>query len=345
MSECKSQDAATTKEGCQEESDNSDMVNEVEDKVSIQQILEGMTNEFNKSVSPVKSVDAIRPSENPDHEEPQRSSATTIVDEISNGVDGNSNVDNFEDDRTISTTCSTTTAATSMMTTTTTVMDITMTTTSTSITSTTITATTAVASATIAATIIQKENNVESITEENHYGEDEGAPKQDVVKKDSNIPRIVLTFRTIDENTDHGKKTKISSCSSNLTLVPDELANCDQIGGVSVKIENPDESSDNVEKSDSEECKIEEGLTKNNREKDKEEEKQVKEAEKSKHVEPVADEKNNEEMSNIQETAAKAATPPEPTPPITRKRRVGRPRLRTLRFFIFCYFIFLDICS
>lgn len=344
MSECKSQDAATTKEGCQEESDDSDMANEVEDKVSIQQILEGMTNEFNKSVSPVKSVDANRPSENPDHEEPQRPSATTIVDEISNGVHGNSNVDIFEDDRTISTTCSTTTASTTMMTTTTTAMDMTTTTTSTSITTTTITATTAVASATMAATIIQKENNVESITEENHYGEDEGALKQDVVKKDTNIPRIVLTFRTIDENTDHGKKTKISSCSSNLTLVPDELANCDQIGGVSVKIENPDESSDNVEKSDSEECKIGEGLTKDSREKDKEEEKQIKETEKSKHMESVADEKNNE-MSNIQETAAKAATPSESTPPITRKRRVGRPRLRTLRFFIFCYFIFLDICS
>ncbi|XP_008550725.1 histone-lysine N-methyltransferase EHMT2 isoform X2 [Microplitis demolitor] len=71
-------------------------------------------------------------------------------------------------------------------------------------------------------------------------------------KKD-NIPRIVLTFRTIDETTNDGRKTKISSCASNLSLVPDELGNCDQIGGVSVKIEHSDDHSDAAEKSDNEE--------------------------------------------------------------------------------------------
>lgn len=191
-------------------------------------------------------------------------------------------------------------------------------------------------------TTAQEDNNVEPVVEENHRCDDEGTLKQELIKKDNNIPRIVLTFRTIDENTDHGKKTKISSCSSNLNLVPDELANCDQIGGVSVKIENPDESSDIVEKSDSEECKIEEKPTEDTQDKDKvqgekveeEEEKQVKEAEKSKNMEqPVVDEKNNEKTAVTDETPVPSDNVPEPplsTTPITRKRRVGRPRLRTL---------------
>lgn len=71
--------------------------------------------------------------------------------------------------------------------------------------------------------------------------------KQQESKKDGNIQRIVLTFRTIDETTDNGKKTKISSCGSNLSLVPDELGHCDKIGGVSVKIEHSnDEIGTNV---------------------------------------------------------------------------------------------------
>ncbi|XP_043464292.1 histone-lysine N-methyltransferase EHMT2 isoform X2 [Leptopilina heterotoma] len=85
----------------------------------------------------------------------------------------------------------------------------------------------------------------------------ENQDAKEAFKKDSNIPRIVLTFRTIDENTDSGKKTKISSCSSNLALVPDELANCTQIGGVSVKIETSEEYLDSADKSDTEEAKVE----------------------------------------------------------------------------------------
>ncbi|KAK2584128.1 hypothetical protein KPH14_006564 [Odynerus spinipes] len=307
MSECKSQDAASTKEGCQEEGEDSDMTGDgVEDKVSIQQILEGMTNEFNKSVSPVKSVDVNRPSDNLEHEESQRvpsvttTTTTAAADEVSNGVDGSHDVEKSED------------APATMATMT--------------------TATTATATTTSNATTTQQEDNVESAVEENHRGEEEAAVKQEAVKKDSNIPRIVLTFRTIDENTDHGKKTKISSCSSNLTLVPDELANCDQIGGVSVKIENPDESSDIVEKSDSEEGKTEEPVE-DPKEKDKEEQKQAEEEGKKESTELAVDEKNNEETANTDQAtipSAEATESAESTAPITRKRRVGRPRLRTL---------------
>lgn len=138
--------------------------------------------------------------------------------------------------------------------------------------------------------------------------------KEDDGKKEGNIPRIVLTFRTIDEKTDHGKKTKISSCSSNLSLVPDELANCDQIGGVSVKIELPEEQS---EKSDSEENK------KGGKEKEKE-------------VETKEEEKVKDEMEPVKEEEVKVETemnekvaPAEP--PRLRKRRTGRFRLRNNR--------------
>lgn len=86
-------------------------------------------------------------------------------------------------------------------------------------------------------------------------------PEDEVVlsnlsKKDGNIPgRIVLTFRTIDEKTDRGKKTKISSCDSTLSVVTDDLSNCEQISGVSVKIENF-EDCDGTNKSSSESKKI-----------------------------------------------------------------------------------------
>ncbi|XP_011506175.1 PREDICTED: histone-lysine N-methyltransferase EHMT1 isoform X3 [Ceratosolen solmsi marchali] len=97
---------------------------------------------------------------------------------------------------------------------------------------------------------IIKENIPEKKSEKTVTDE---VPKQEAInKKDNNIPRIVLTFRTIDENTDHGKKTKISSCASNLSLVPDELVKCDQISGVSVKI---DEICDEISKSDTITCK------------------------------------------------------------------------------------------
>ncbi|XP_015108514.1 histone-lysine N-methyltransferase EHMT1 [Diachasma alloeum] len=77
--------------------------------------------------------------------------------------------------------------------------------------------------------------------------------RQEAPKKDGNVPRIVLTFRTIDENTNDGKKTKISSCGPSLSLVTEELVHSDQIGGVSVKIEHSDEVSEGVDKSDNEE--------------------------------------------------------------------------------------------
>ncbi|XP_058802686.1 histone-lysine N-methyltransferase EHMT2 [Phymastichus coffea] len=80
--------------------------------------------------------------------------------------------------------------------------------------------------------------------------EEETVKVDDVTKKDEKQQRIVLTFRTIDENTDHGKKTKI--CTS--TLVPDELANCDTIRGVSVKVEGYDDARNDINKSDSEDC-------------------------------------------------------------------------------------------
>lgn len=71
-------------------------------------------------------------------------------------------------------------------------------------------------------------------------------------KKDAQ--RIVLTFRTVDEKTDQGSKTTMSSCTSNVDIVSDELSNCDSFEGVSVKIENSDDVGDNDSKSESEDC-------------------------------------------------------------------------------------------
>lgn len=220
-----------------------------------------------------------------------------------------------------------------------------------------------------------------SVLEENHKsGEDSSTDKPEPVKKDGGLTRIVLTFRTIDENTDHGKKTKISSCS-NLTLVPDELVNCDQFGGVSVKIENSDENledsnvrkeseteesqSDKTKEAESEEKEeiikakefVEEKESTNEQESTKEiesktiETDQVEDAveksngdaqsqtqEKSETVE------NNVESNNVEAVLAEATEQQEPilpTPPITRKRRAGRPRLRALRFFYFSLLLLL----
>lgn len=92
---------------------------------------------------------------------------------------------------------------------------------------------------------------------------DRESPKKDV-------QRIVLTFRTVDEKTDQGNKTMMSSCTSNVDIVSDELSNCDSFEGVSVKIENPDDAGDNDSKSESEDCekcdirsKVEHEITKN----------------------------------------------------------------------------------
>lgn len=284
MSENKSKEDATM-EGCQEGGEEEDMAAErVEDKVSIQQILEGMTNEFNKSVSPVKSAEINR-SKKSDHEEIEK--PAMAPNEMS-AVDKESAGGKNEE------------AAST------------------------------------------KQNTAETTSTGENHKEDESTGKPEVLKKDNGIPRIVLTFRTIDENTDHGKKTKISSCSSNLTLVPDELANCDQIGGVSVKIENSDENSDNVEKSDSEEGKTEE-LTKES--KSKETKETVEESKSSKEVtgvttedkSTVPNEKTKTDGANTSIESAEQVDQADSTVPVTRKRRTGRPRLRALRFFIFLH--------
>ncbi|CAD1473499.1 unnamed protein product [Heterotrigona itama] len=277
MSENKSKEDATM-EGCQEGGEEDDMAAErVEDKVSIQQILEGMTNEFNKSVSPVKNAEINR-SEKLEHKEIEK--PVTPLDEMPSVEKENASDKDAED-------------------------------------------------------IVVKQNATESMSTDENYKEDENTGKQETLKKDNGIPRIVLTFRTIDENTDHGKKTKISSCSSNLTLVPDELANCDQIGGVSVKIENSDENSDTIEKSDSEEGRIEEPVKES---KSKESEENTQESKSPKEDASVITENKNT-IPNEKTKTDEPDTSTEPTEqmdqadsivPVTRKRRTGRPRLRAL---------------
>ncbi|KAL0121100.1 hypothetical protein PUN28_008668 [Cardiocondyla obscurior] len=309
----------------------------VDAKVSIHEILEGMTNEFNKGVSPTKSNDSDKAAVEETVTLPVPSK---IVEEAPKGEKELDGVSEEAPEN--------------------------------------------------------PESTVTSQTpEENHKSEEESsAGKQDAVKKDNNVTRIVLTFRTIDENTDHGKKTKISSCSSNITLVPDELVNCDQIGGVSVKIENSDENSDMVEsqaeesqaeesqaeESQSEECQAEKSQSEKSQseksqteksqteksktekspmEKSQAEKSQTEETKKkdsTKVIEPktveevkkeTADEKsdsdtklpvekipeakeNNSEDSNVKETVAENTEQQETTAPVTRKRRIGRPRLRAL---------------
>lgn len=172
-----------------------------EDNVCIQQILQEMTNEFNKGVNPNKSLENERP-QKPNSEEA-------------------SNYDGFEvrvdNDEKTAANCVNLTGK----------------------------------------DLVEKslEETKDEIKETKEIKENQSV-KDEIHKKDGNIPRIVLTFRTIDENTDSGKKTKISSCSSNLTLVPDELVNCNQIGGVSVKIETSDENSAIIDQSDTEEGKV-----------------------------------------------------------------------------------------
>ncbi|KAL6260736.1 hypothetical protein P5V15_008259 [Pogonomyrmex californicus] len=271
----------------------------VDDKVSIHEILEGMTNEFNKGVSPTKHNDSDKVTT----EEVTTLSLPPKVDEVFKG-ERESDVASEE--------------------------------------------------------AVVNSVNVTQTPEENHKNEEENlmtAGKQEIVKKDNNIPRIVLTFRTIDENTDHGKKTKISSCSSNLTLVPDELANCDQIGGVSVKIENSDENSDVVEESQAEESQAEESQTEEPQlEKKDLQIEETKKKESTKVAEPkIMDEdkvetteekhnndvqhpiqkkpeitKNNAENSNVKAMFTEGTQQQENTAPVTRKRRIGRPRLRAL---------------
>lgn len=290
----------------------------VDDKVSIHEILEGMTNEFNKGVSPTKSSDNDKAGLEERVASPLPSK---VVDEASKGE---RELDDVSEEA--------------------------------------------------------AENPEDVATsqppEENHKGEEESSPgKQETVKKDNSIPRIVLTFRTIDENTDHGKKTKISSCSSNLNLVPDELANCDQIGGVSVKIETSDENSDVVEEPQAEECQakkseVEESQANESQEEEPQSEKsqteETNKKEPTKVTEPkTVDEdkmeteekhnsdtqlpiqkksettKNNAENSNVKAMFTEDTAQQETTAPVTRKRRIGRPRSRAYLRFFFVFFLLI----
>lgn len=267
-----------------------------DDKVSIHEILEGMTNEFNKGVSPAKHADNI---DDTAVVADVVSQSTTPLSPSSMVADQASKDENQKQGDTGE------------------------------------------------ATAVNSEDAVvEPASEENHKDEDDG--KQESLKKDNGIPRIVLTFRTIDENTDHGKKTKISSCSSNLTLVPDELANCDQIGGVSVKIENSDDNSDTVEEPSVEEIKAEEpaketeskDVTENKVEDTKEEVSNAQSAVEEK----IETAKSNPESNNVEAELAEGTEQRETTAPVTRKRRTGRPRLRALRFlFAFPLFAFISL--
>lgn len=270
--------------------DGEDMAVEdgVDEKVSIHEILEGMTNEFNKGVSPTKHAD------NTDKTAAVTEEAATTIPSSSPSkiVDETSKVERECDGADKE-----------------------------------------------AVTTSEDTVETQSVLEDNHKGDEEGpASKQEIVKKDNGIPRIVLTFRTIDENTDHGKKTKISSCSSNLTLVPDELANCDQIGGVSVKIENSDDNSDVVEESQAEEVK-EEKPAKEVESQTAVEDKVEDTTEKVDSTQPPDEQKpetteNNPETNNVAAVFAESTEQQETTAPVTRKRRIGRPRLRALRFFL-----------
>lgn len=281
----------------------------VDDKVSIHEILEGMTNEFNKGVSPTKNSDSDKLGTEETAAMPPLQAK--VIDEMSTGE---REFDGVGEE---------------------------------------------------AAENPETEVIISQTPEENHKGEEESLGKLETVKKDNNIPRIVLTFRTIDENTDHGKKTKISSCSSNLTLVPDEL-NCDQIGGVSVKIENSDENSDVVEESQAEESQTEEfQVEESQSEQSQAEEIKMKESTKVTESKTMDEDKvetteekpnndtqlsiqkkpeitgNNAENSNIKAIFTESTAQQEITAPVTRKRRIGRPRLRALRFF---GFFILTIC-
>lgn len=161
--------------------------------------------------------------------------------------------------------------------------------------------------------------------------------KQETVNKS----RIVLTFRTIDENTGQGKKTKISSCPSNLSLVPDELINCDQIGGVSVKIENFDEICNSVNKSDKEDNSQKQSPVKTvkspniSKEKKNEQNNLEKNDLEKEKPSPETKDLNSELVTENQKNGGdtvtdKSSLASESTTPVTRKAR--QKRLREPRF-------------
>ncbi|KAJ8679786.1 hypothetical protein QAD02_015573 [Eretmocerus hayati] len=157
----------------------------IKGKLSIQQILEGMTNEFNKpgTKKPTETIKRVTRTEAP----VRRSEKTVVksIDEIQKSIKVHKCVSHTGD-----------------------------------------------------GIKVIKENIPEKKVEKSKKTDELPANQEVTNKKDASASRIVLTFRTIDENTDHGKKTKISSCPSNLSLVPDEHGNCDKISGVSVKIES-----------------------------------------------------------------------------------------------------------
>lgn len=229
MNMCDSKCDDSALEGCQDDDDGESEVEDTlertsEDNVSIQQILQEMTNEFNRGSSPKQTFE-----KDCSNKEPPNTEDFEVILKDDGKIMGKT-----------AAAAATKTAKLAK-----------------------VPNTLLVGSAAAAAGKLPKESGLESPkdillkTSGGGDGYNEVKENQDF-KKDSNIPRIVLTFRTIDENTDSGKKTKISSCSSNLALVPDELANCTQIGGVSVKIETAEEYSDSVDnKSDSEEAKVE----------------------------------------------------------------------------------------
>lgn len=292
----------------------------VDDKVSIHEILEGMTNEFNKGVNPVNPKN--NDSDKLETEEVTVPLPPKVIDEAS---EGETELDGVSEEA-----------------------------------------------------VEDTEDTVTShqAPEENHNGEEESSVgKQEAVKKDNSKARIVLTFRTIDENTDHGKKTKISSCSSNLTL-SDELT-CNDIDGVLVKIENSDENSDVVEESQAEESQAEESQAEESQVEEsrlqKSQAEETKKKESTKVTEPkttnedkeeTAEEKRNSntqspiqkklettendehvENSNDKAMFAEDTAQRETTAPVTRKRRIGRPRLRALRFLLFFLAIFIKCLS
>lgn len=269
---------------------------EVEEKVSIEQILAGMTSEFNRSVinpskqstdNQVTSV-KVNSKSNLVQPEPETSSSESKKNHFSE----NSN------DLSIVTTISRSEENSS----------------------------------------IAKVNDTEDTD-----GERDKNKQENVAKKDNNIPRIVLTFRTIDENTDYGRKTKISSCSSNLSLVPDELGNCDQIGGVSVKIEHSDENSDAADKSDVDESKNDEEPVLDKEQKDDSKESPEETENHKTGEDDQVSEKDAKELDKKIENDDSVADDleidalgepvkhSEPEPPVTRKRRAGRARSRVLR--------------
>ncbi|XP_012228658.1 histone-lysine N-methyltransferase EHMT1 isoform X2 [Linepithema humile] len=155
--------------------------------------------------------------------------------------------------------------------------------------------------------------------EQNHKDEEESSAmldKQETIKKDNGINRIVLTFRTTDENTDHGKKTKISSCSNATLLTQELLTNYVQIDGVSVKLEDSTETESKIV------------------DKDKAEDTEEKRDDKQESPPPVQKKpettENKVESNNVEAPLAEGTEQQETATPVIRKRRAGRPRLRAL---------------